>query len=273
MAGWYSVVDEALRASDWPKVLKLYEAALCLPLQVRCGPTLQQVLLDSITYSEDLYAANSASSDAFLTFAEKVMSALPPDFLQSSTVKKIVVRAESLGISFHGSAVGDSVARALINVAPFVMSPDFQKAFRAFEELSHALNDQTKISFLTNACTKSFLTNACTKTHGKTSIAATEACVEVLIALRAGVLYKDIAKDSHLTKEFLTGGRNKAGFVHLFLKRKAFIDFIQVLVGSSNGRFVDEAKDKIFPKLTSIKEMEKEFTGPITQAGSGDQWP
>ena len=93
---------------------------------------------------------------------EKVMSALPPDFLQSSSVKHIVARAESLGISYHGSAVGDSVARALINVAPFVMSPDFQKAFRAFEEVSPALNDQTKISLLTQACTK---------THGKTSVA------------------------------------------------------------------------------------------------------
>jgi hypothetical protein len=271
IAGWYSVLDDALRDSDWNKVLKLYEAALCLPMQVRCGPTIQQVLLDSITYSEDLYAANSGTSDAFLTFAEKVISALPPGFLQTKTAKNVVERAASLGISFHGSAVGDSVARALINVAPFVISPDFQKAFRAFEEVSPALNDQTKISFLTSACTKLFLTNACTKAHGKTNSAATEACVEVLHALRAGLLYKDIATDSHLTKEFLTGGRHKAGFVHWFLKRKAFIDFIQVLVGSLHGRFADEAKEKIFPKLTSIKKMEKEFTGPITQAGSGDE--
>ena len=193
---------------------------------------------------------------------EKVMSALPPDFLQSSSVKNIVARAESLGISYHGSAVGDIVARAFINVAPFIMSSAFLKAFRAFEEVSLALNDQTKISLLTQACSK---------THWKTSVAATEASVQVLLALRAGLLYKDIAKDSHLTKEFLTGGRHKAGFVHWFLKRKAFIEFLQVLVGSSHGRFADEAKDKIFPKLTSVVKMEKEFTGPITQAGSGDE--
>ena len=246
----------------WAKVLKLYEAALCLPLQMRCGPSMQQVSLDSITYSEDLFAANSASSDAFLAFAEKVMSALPAGFLQSHSVKNIVARAESLGISFHGSAVGDSVARALINVAPFVICQEFRKAFMAFEEISTTLNDQTKISFLTHACTKAY---------GKTSDAATEASVKVLVALRAGLLYKDIAKESHLTKEFLTGGRKKAGFVHWFFKRTAFIDFIKVLVDSSHGRFAGEAKDKIFPKLTSASEMEKEFAGPITQAGSGDE--
>ena len=184
IAGWYSVVDDALRASNHAKVLKLYEAALCIPLRVRCGPSLKQVSLDSTTYSEDLFAFNSASSDAFLTFAEKVMSALPADFLQSRPVKNIVVKAESLGISFHGSAVGDSVARALINVAPFVICPEFQMAF-----MSH----QTKISFLTHACTK---------IYGKAGSAATGASVKMLIALRLGLMYKDIAKESHLTKEF-----------------------------------------------------------------------
>ena len=53
----------------------------------------------------------------------------------------------------------------------------------------------------------------------------------------------------HPTKEFLTGGRFKAGFVHCFFKRCAFIDFINVLVGSSTGRFVDEAKEKKSPSL------------------------
>ena len=91
ITGWYSVVDDALRESDHVKVLKLYEAALCLPLHVRCGPSLKQVSLDSITYSEDFFASNSASSDAFFTFAEKVMAAFPPDFVGSNSAKNIVM--------------------------------------------------------------------------------------------------------------------------------------------------------------------------------------
>ena len=133
ITGWYSVVDDALRASNHVKVLKLYEAALCLPLQVRCGPSLIQVSLDNITYSEDLFASNTASSDAFFTFAEKVMAAFPPDFVGKNSARNIVMRAGDLGISFRGSAVGDGVARALMNVAPFVIVPEFQAAFSAFE--------------------------------------------------------------------------------------------------------------------------------------------
>ena len=261
IAGWYSVVDEKLRADDWTSVLKLYEAALCLPLHMRLGPSMKQVALDSITYSEDLFAYNSAQSDAFLTFAEKVMSVLPAEFLTTASVKNIVGRAATLGISFHGSAVGDGVARALINVAPFIATEEFRNAFRAFEEISPALNDQTKVSFLTSTCTKAF---------GKSGGAAVGAACSVLFALRAGLLYKDIVKESHLTKEYLTGGRHKAGFAHWFFKRSAFIDFIYVLVASSTGPLVDEAKEKIFPKLTSVKQVVQHFTKPITQAGSAD---
>ena len=93
----------------------------------------------------------------------------------------------------------------------------------------------------------------------------------MLLALRAGLLYKDIVKDTHLTKEYLTGGRQKAGFVHWFFKRTVFVDFIKVLVASSNGRFAEEAKENIFPRLTSLMQMEEHSTGIITQAGSGDQ--
>ena len=259
IAGWYSVVDDALRASDWTKVLKLYRAALCVPLRLRCAPSLTQVSRDSMTYSEELFAANPHCSDVFLAFAEKFMAAVPPDFVQSETVKNIVARARTLGISFHGSAVGDGVARALINVAPFVTSPEFRKAFKSFEAISPALNDHTKISSLTCACTK---------TYGKASLAAAEASVAVLDTLRAGLLYKDIT-ESQLTKEFITGLPNKGGFVHSIFQRIALVDFVQLIVHNSHGKaFADEAKEKIFTKLSSVAAMEEHLAGQFTHAGS-----
>ena len=116
------------------------------------------------------------------------MAVFPPDFVGKNSAKNIALRAKTLGISFHGSAVGDNVARALLNVAPFVIAPEFQKAFRAFEDVSCALNDQTKFSLLLHICTK---------TYGKTGVAATEAAVALLYAWRAGLVYKDIKKDTH----------------------------------------------------------------------------
>ena len=260
IAGWYSLMDDALRASDWPKVLRLYRAALCVPLRLRCAPSLTQVSRDSMTYSEELFAANPHCSDVFLTFAEKFMAAVPPGFVQCETVKKIVARARTLCISFHGSAVGDGVARALINVAPFLTSPEFRKAFKSFEAISPALNDHTKLSSLTYACTK---------TYGKAGrAAAAEASVAVLDTLRAGLLYKDIT-ESQLTKEFITGLPNKGGFVHSIFQRIALVDFVQLIVHNSHGKaFADEAKEKIFTKLSSVAAMEEHLAGQFTHAGS-----
>ena len=258
IVGWYSVVGEALRDSDHRKVLSLYEAALCLPLRLRCGPSLVQVSLDSITYSEDLFASNSATSDAFLTFAEKLIGALPSGFIASNSARNIVLHAKSIGISFHGSAVGDNVARALMYVAPYLNAPAFRTAFREFEEISSALNDQTNISLLLHSTTKC---------HAKDGVAATEAAVPVLFALRMALIYKDIGKDTILTKEFLTGTRHKAGFVHWFFKRTALVDFVKCLVVASNGGFAREAKENIFPKLTSLMQMEGHFASEKCKRG------
>ena len=208
LIGWYSVVDDALRGNAYGKVLKLYAAALSTPMRLRCGPSKTQVCLDSITYSEDLFAANASSSDSFFDFTQKVIQLFPAELaVGSMSVKAVISAADKAGISYHGIKVNDNCARALQNVAPFAQSTKAQTAFKDFEDVSPALTDQTKISQPTHVASKHF---------GKGHDAAVGAFVELLSALRAGLLHNDIPKDSHLTKEFLVGGRNKAGFSHVF---------------------------------------------------------
>ena len=38
-------------------------------------------------------------------------------------------------------------------------------------------------------------------------------------ALRIAIQYEDITKESHVTKEFLTGAKHKAGYAQMFFKR------------------------------------------------------
>ena len=123
------------------------------------------------------------------------------------TVKAVILQAGKCGLTFHGSKVNENTARAPLNVAPFAHDTRVQTAFKAFEDVSFGLDDQTKISMLMHAATKHF---------GQGREAAIGACVQIFWALRAGLLYKDIVKDSHVTKEFLVGARNKAGFALLF---------------------------------------------------------
>ena len=107
----------------------------------------------------------------------------------------------------------------------------------------------------------------CTKAYGKTGGAATEASVALAFALRVSLVYKDTAKDTHLTSEFLTGGRAKSGFVHWLFKRTALADFIQLLVASSIGRCSKETEENIFSYIGTLMQMEKNNSGKTYAGG------
>lgn len=202
LAGFYSTMDDALRANDGTKIKKLFEAALSMPLRLRVGPSYTQVSLDSITYSEDLYAAKTASSDSFFDFTEKVMGLFPAEpAVGGMTSKAVIEHMDKLGVTFHGKRLGEPLARAVQQLAPYAQRADVRKALKALEDVSSALNDQTKISMLCNTASKHF--------GGKGSEAAFGAIIELFKVLRVALLYKDIKRDTHVTKEFLVGKAKK----------------------------------------------------------------
>ena len=90
IAGWYSTVDDALRDREKRKILKLYEAALSMPMRLRLGPSRVQVSLDSISYSEDLFAAKTVVSDSFFDFAQKLIDVFPLEPAFGGLTGKIV---------------------------------------------------------------------------------------------------------------------------------------------------------------------------------------
>ena len=74
--------------------------------------------------------------------------------------------------------------------------------------MSATLNDQTKVSVLCHAATRHL---------GKGTEAAVGAIIQVLTGLRYAVLYKDIVKHSHVTKDFLIGRSKKVAMCFLFV--------------------------------------------------------
>ena len=223
LAGFYSTMDDALRASDWAKVLNLYAAALSMRMRIRVAPSKTQVALDSITYSEDLFAAKAASSDSFYDFTEQIVDLFhPSEAFGTLPAKTIQGHAAKLGVTFHGQKLNDNVTRALQNVASDTQNASVRSAFESFEDVSYQLNDQTNKSMCLHTTSKHF---------GKGNDAAVGACVQVLNVLRIGLMYKDIAKDQHLTKEFLIGGRGKASY----LRNSTFLLGFSHLVGVHVG--------------------------------------
>ena len=130
-------MDDALRVSDCAKVLNLYAAALSMRMRVRVAPSKTQVALDSITYSEDLFAAKAASSDSFYDFTETNVDLFhPSEAFGTLPAKTIQGHAAKLGVTFHGQKLNDNVTRALQNVASYTQNASVRSAFKSFEDVS-----------------------------------------------------------------------------------------------------------------------------------------
>ena len=54
LLGWWSNMDDQLRANNTPMIMKLDEAALSIPIRMRLNPTLAHVAYDTVTHSEDI---------------------------------------------------------------------------------------------------------------------------------------------------------------------------------------------------------------------------
>ena len=65
-------MDDLLRANNTPMIIKLYEAALSIPIRMRLNPTFAQVAYDTITHSENSCAAQGATIDSCFDFLNKV---------------------------------------------------------------------------------------------------------------------------------------------------------------------------------------------------------
>ena len=72
LLGWWSNMDDQLRASNTPMIMKLYEAALSIPIRMRLNPTFAQVAYDTITHSENSCAPQGATIDSCFDFLNKV---------------------------------------------------------------------------------------------------------------------------------------------------------------------------------------------------------
>ena len=250
LCGWYSVTDDALRERDTRKILKLYEAALSVPIQLRCAPSRKQVCLDGITGSEYIFSARRACSFSFVDFTQRllgVMQASSGDHSGGLSRKTIVQESDMLGLTFHAVKVNDNIARCVQKVAPFAQDSGFQVAFKSFENVSLALHDHTKISLILGAVTKYY---------GKQSEAAVGASIKLLDALRIGVLYDGITA-SQLTKEFLVGRRRHEGFVKVLLARCAFKELVKCMA-STEPPHVEEAHS-IWSKMDTVDRFVSEF--------------
>ena len=97
-------MDDKLRADNMPTIMKLYESMFSMPIRMRVGPTMRQIVLDTITYAEDIFAAQGAMADSCLDFITKVRLVVDP---QGKTQRQLVDELKKSHIVDHGKSIGD----------------------------------------------------------------------------------------------------------------------------------------------------------------------
>ena len=261
VAGWYTTMQDALREPAFGgQVEKLYEAALSMPLRFRLGPSRLQVTLDSISFAESVYASYNCSCDSFWDFAVKLADLIGKDKLATMSQKGIVALCERYHLSFQGHPVKEMGARNLQAMCPFLGEAAVGAAIKSFEEVSQQLNDQTKLASLMHEASK---------TYQRGTTAAVGALADLIDYLKYSLVFKDILKDSQLTKDFLVGGTKKIGVAQTFFKRGAYTEVVKVLASSTQGPTGEEAKDKILPTLAKFSSFVKYAEQGQAAAGAG----
>ena len=117
------------------------------------------------------------------------------------TIPQVVEKLDKLGVTYHGNKFGPNAARAFQTVAWYLTQEPILQAFKALENRTQEMNDQTKIQLLFNLANKTF---------GKHTEAAVGALEQIAHALRIGLLFQDITKERDISKELLTGKAKKA---------------------------------------------------------------
>ena len=123
---WYEAMDQALRleSADCHNMIKhLFQAALSVPIRYRLSPTLHQIQLDSLSYSEVLRQAGTACVDSFWDFAVKMQSLQP--LAQSMgnpkvSANELMGKINQLGVRYKGSPISRNTALALDALSPYI---------------------------------------------------------------------------------------------------------------------------------------------------------
>ena len=143
---WYSAVAHSLKGKDISRVMKLFEAALSVPIRLRLDPDADSRQLASLQFSEVASATAAASgADIFWNFAEKInrLGEFRTGLAQSASLPKLNGILKKYGVSFKGKAVTEASAKALKCLAPFVCDSQCRLAYSLVDMFCPELREAT----------------------------------------------------------------------------------------------------------------------------------
>ena len=119
---WHGAMAEALSAGNSDRTVKLFEAALSVPIRLRLSPDSDACQLASLLFSETMFSSCAASgADSSWKAAEKVsrLSKYQKALADNLSLPKLLAVLRGYGLTFKGKAVSEAIAKAFKNLTPF----------------------------------------------------------------------------------------------------------------------------------------------------------
>ena len=181
---WYSAVSDALQDEhlNHKRVVRLFEAALSVPIRLRLCPDGDACALAALQYAEaaGMHAAASGA-DAFWIFAERVgrLQDISLAIKEGLSVPKLATKLRSLGITFKGKTMTEGHAKALKNLMPFVLNADCKQAYMLAEVFVPELKEMTMLMRIAQLCSKRASGGSTPASGGQTQAHACMAFLEL----------------------------------------------------------------------------------------------
>ena len=224
--GWYEQVLRAIQAFEAGdadaeiRVLKLFEAALSVPIRLRRTPSDDARRLMALAFSESMCLTSAASgADSFWKFAEQAsqLSGFLHGIDENLSLPKLFAEIRKYGLTFKGKALLEASVKGLKSLTPFVPDAQCGAAYALMEAFCPELREPTllmRIAQLVSGKSADFA-------------AARASLVFIFDSLRVARLTGDSPKGEVYTVAKLTGQEKKTpAMVHLLFKKQSLIEFL-----------------------------------------------
>ena len=227
---WYSAVSDALLGenTNHKRVIRLFEAALSVPIRLRLCPDEDGCALASLQYAEaaGMHAAASGA-DSFWVFAERVgrLSAVKLATKENMSGTRLATKMRSLGITFKGKSIAEGCAKALKALLPFVYHAGCKHAHSLAEAVCPELKDMTLLMRMAHLCTKRASGGGPSATGGPDHA---NSCMAFLIdSFRVARLTGEFPKDDSVTVSKILGQEKKTpGWANILFKKQDLVGFL-----------------------------------------------
>ena len=217
---WYGKMAEALKSNNENLVLRLFEAAMSVPIKMRVCPDADSCNLAGLLFAESLFSASGAAgTGAFWAWARKArrMEMVGKALSDNAPVLQMKAVMKKLGLTYKGKAVSDAHVKALKALEPYLGDEHCNQAYDRTESVCPEIMDPTIVTRIAQ------LSSA--RPHPK------DALIFIFACMRIGRITGSVQAGQY-TSDSVTGQeKHKVALVHQWFKKEELAEFILQEIG------------------------------------------